>query len=483
MALLGRRIVVGFLVAGTMMGALGFEVVREINAAHAATIEVLHTRRTVTAIEAVSLAFGDAVIAARNRLLAPGPTRDAELLVAQQRLRLRLAVLRALNSQTRERRAQLFQFADRRWWAEVEAMSTFAPLSVSPAIQAVRRTAQEMNVAEMAGLERRVGEQEHLRRRALGLMGMLTLLVGAVLAAMVLILQREARRRQVLQQQLLVSEERFRQLFVEAPVGMLLIGPRRDILRANRTFCALLGTDEGRLARTPVDALLVADEVVPATDALDQLFHGTTAALQCRQHLVTRSGAVISADINGRLISGERTQGSYILAVVENSTERCLVEAERQAADERASAMFREVVARNRDVEAANLHKSRLVATVSHELRTPLNSILGFTHLLLEGQPLTAQQERFLGFIRQGGDDMLRILGDLLDFSKTEAGVLELGRRDFQVAGMVQDVLAALQPRSQAKRIKTVAAVPKTLRIFADPLRFKQILYNLSAMP
>jgi len=465
-----------------IVAALAFRVAIEFNAAHAATLEVLHTRRTVAAIEAVSLAFGDAVIAAQDRLLAPGPTRDAALLAAQQRLRLRLAVLRALNSgsRTHERSAQLVQFADHRWPTDLVAASTPArALHVSPTIQAFNRTSQAMKLAEMAALERRVGEQEDQRRRALGLMGLLTLLIAAVLAAVVLTLQRDTRRRQVMQQQLLASEERFRQIFVEAPVGMLLIGPRGDILRANRAFCSLLGTDEAALARTPMHELLVADEVVAATHALAELFRGTTAGLQRRQHLVTRSGAVISADINGRLISGDQAQGSYILAVVENSTERCLVEAERQAADERASAMFREVVARNRDVEAVNQHKSRLVATVSHELRTPLNSILGFTHLLLEGQSLTAQQERFLGFIRKGGDDMLRIIGDLLDFSKTEAGVLELGRCDCQVAGVVRDVLAALHPRSQAKRIVTFAAVPETLRIFADPLRFKQILYNL----
>jgi signal transduction histidine kinase/DNA-binding response OmpR family regulator len=135
----------------------------------------------------------------------------------------------------------------------------------------------------------------------------------------------------------------------------------------------------------------------------------------------------------------------------------------------------------NREVERATRLKSKFLASMSHELRTPLNAIVGFSDLLAEqtaGQ-LNDKQKRFVNHIRQGSSHLLQLINDILDLSKIEAGQLELHCEDFQVAETLPEVLSTIRPLAMAKNIKVEQELGTDLAVFADRVRFKQILYNL----
>ncbi len=141
----------------------------------------------------------------------------------------------------------------------------------------------------------------------------------------------------------------------------------------------------------------------------------------------------------------------------------------------------KELEQKNREVERATKLKSQFLASMSHELRTPLNAIIGFSDLLAEktAGPLTDKQGRFVGHVRDGAHHLLQLINDILDLSKIEAGQLELRRENFQIAEALPEVLSTIRPLAMAKNINVEQKGTTGLSVYADRVRFKQILYNL----
>ena len=131
--------------------------------------------------------------------------------------------------------------------------------------------------------------------------------------------------------------------------------------------------------------------------------------------------------------------------------------------------------------EAASEAKSRFLATVSHEIRTPLNGILGMTDLLAS-MKLDAEAQSYLAAIRTSGEALGTLIDEILDFSRIEAGRLELDCAPFELAPLIEGVVELVAPRAQGKGIEVAAHVAPDVpaRLVGDAARLRQILINLA---
>jgi signal transduction histidine kinase/DNA-binding response OmpR family regulator len=133
------------------------------------------------------------------------------------------------------------------------------------------------------------------------------------------------------------------------------------------------------------------------------------------------------------------------------------------------------------EAERASKFKDRFLSTMSHELRTPLNAVMGFSDLLADKRygELTERQQRYVSHINTGGRHLLKLINDILDLSKIEAGRMEISCEDLSVETIFGEVVSALRPLAEKKDQTLSPSVEPGLSVHADAMRFKQVLMNL----
>jgi signal transduction histidine kinase len=140
--------------------------------------------------------------------------------------------------------------------------------------------------------------------------------------------------------------------------------------------------------------------------------------------------------------------------------------------------------AENRRVREVNQLKSEFVSLVSHELRTPLTAVTGYIDLLLEGQGAqsAAKRQEILTIVKRNTERLVRLIDDLLDLSRMEAGKVELQITALDLIALIADVVGLLRPQIEAKGQRLTFDPTQTLPAVAgDAERIRQVLINLLA--
>jgi signal transduction histidine kinase/ActR/RegA family two-component response regulator len=139
-----------------------------------------------------------------------------------------------------------------------------------------------------------------------------------------------------------------------------------------------------------------------------------------------------------------------------------------------------ELDAARREAEQANRAKSEFLAVTSHEIRTPMNGVLGATELLI-GTPLSHEQQRYVRIAHRSATALLRLIDDVLDMSRIEAGKFTLTLSEVDLRALVDEAveLVAVSVRDKALDVSGEVSPRLAERVMADPLRLRQLIVNL----
>lgn len=133
------------------------------------------------------------------------------------------------------------------------------------------------------------------------------------------------------------------------------------------------------------------------------------------------------------------------------------------------------------EADAANRAKTHFLANMSHEIRTPLNSIMGFAELMQLGNMTESDFDKSLSTIRRNGHQLIKIIDEILDISKVEAGRLEVEQTQADLHSIISEVHALMEIQAKEKNLtlefSCIGKVPE--KIQTDPLRLRQILVNI----
>jgi PAS domain S-box-containing protein len=253
------------------------------------------------------------------------------------------------------------------------------------------------------------------------------------------------------------AEQRARSLFESQSDLIVMRDPDGRITFVNDTYCQMADRPAGSLIGSRF-AFEVLEQGDSAIDPNGTRIHD--------QRIATRLGPKWIAWREG-LLRPDAGQPAELQCVGRDVTDR--TETERALAEARDQA------------DTANHAKSRFLAMASHEIRTPLNGIIGMSSLLLD-TPLTPEQTTYVKAVKTSGDALQSLVDELLDYSKIEAGKIDLAQRPFALTSLIEDITELLAPRAQAKNLEIAAYVDDRLpaELVGDAARLRQVLLNLA---
>src|SRR3984957_5467854 len=253
------------------------------------------------------------------------------------------------------------------------------------------------------------------------------------------------------------AEERARSLFEQQGDLIVLRDAGGSITFANDAYCELAGRPREALIGTS-SAPPVLEQGLSAIETNGTRMHDQKIAGPLGPRWIAWREGLVRSDAG---------QPAEMQSVGRDVTDR--TETERALGEARDHA------------DAANRAKSRFLAMASHEIRTPLNGIIGMSGLLLE-TALTPEQVTYARAVKSSGDALLSLIEELLDYSKIEAGKIDLDHRPFALAALIEDITELLAPRAQAKQLEIAAYVDERLpaEVIGDAARLRQVLLNLA---
>jgi PAS domain S-box-containing protein len=259
------------------------------------------------------------------------------------------------------------------------------------------------------------------------------------------------------------SNERYRSLFAYNPHAAFSLAPDGAFTDANEVAQRLSGYVLAELKEIDFSHLISAEHVERTFTAFRGALERVPQRLEA--DMIHRDGHVIELSLTAVpvIVQGEVVG---VHGIAEDVTER--------------NEMRRELERTRLAAEEASAAKSLFLANMSHEVRTPLTSVLGATEMLAE-DTLAPGQHHLVGIIHRSGERLLRLVNDLLDFSRLEAGKLDVHLAPLRLRSLTEDVRAWALPMAHREELTFELSVDPALpdTVSGDAMRISQVITNL----
>jgi PAS domain S-box-containing protein len=258
----------------------------------------------------------------------------------------------------------------------------------------------------------------------------------------------------------------FHSFFIHSPVGMVLMDLEGKLLRSNAALETMLGYTGAELENQHLSMYIHPEDSLSFVENLAALQEGAVPFFETESRFHRKNGEVAWWRATLSLLRDQAGQSQFIYGLVKDISQWKKSEVSLQKAKELAEAMART--------------KSEFLANMSHEIRTPIHTITGMTELLLDTE-LDMEQAEYAEQVRFSADVLLSLVNDILDYSKIEAGKLNLEETDFDLYEMLENAVDLVILEAHKKNLEVILSVAPDLshRLRGDPARLRQIVINL----
>ncbi len=454
---------------------------------------VAHTREVIAELNATQSAADDWQTTVREYLLTGEssylrPYRDSFSLVLDHVDRLKALTADNASQQTRAfaLRSQLmalFNALDQTVNSRRERGFETARQDLLVGRGRLETTAMRTTISEMRAEEEQllgIREKKVQTSSRLSTIAFFTVVVFEILMLVLIYytIRKDITQRRRTEELLHESEERHRKLFNNNPHPTWVYDRETlQFLAVNDAAVRKYGYSKDEFLVRTIKDIRPAEDIPALLESVGHFTEGSEKVSDWRHRC--KDGSIIDVEITSYPLNFSGRPAEVIVAV--DISEKKRDEAEKAKFIDSLALANRQLELRNREVEQATKLKSKFLASMSHELRTPLNAIVGFSGLLADGTAgaLNDKQKRFVAHTKDGAHHLLQLINDILDLSKIEAGQLEIRCEDFQVRDALPEVLSTIRPLAMAKNIHVDHNLVAARSIYADRVRFKQILYNL----
>lgn len=263
------------------------------------------------------------------------------------------------------------------------------------------------------------------------------------------------------------ARARYFDLYDLAPVGYCTLSEKGLIMESNLTAATLLGVPRSTLTNQPIQHFIFKDDQDLYYTHCKRLFEDSESHT-CQLRLVNHDGTSFWVHLSETL--SQDADGTAVRRVVlSDITEQMQKKEELRIVKEEAET-----------ANAANAAKSQFLANMSHQIRTPMNGFMGSLQLM-EMTELSDEQQKYLRLSMTSSDLLLAVINDILDYSKIEAGMMELAETDLVISEVIQDAIDIFQPFATKKGLIIKSAIEEDVPdyLIGDPFKLRQVLGNL----
>lgn len=283
------------------------------------------------------------------------------------------------------------------------------------------------------------------------------------------IIEEDITARKQTENDLKVSELRFRTVFEQAAVGISHVSPDGHWLRVNKRLCDIVGYTSDELMGKTFQDITHPDDLNADLDLLRQVLADEIKTYTMEKRYYRKNGSMTWIELTVSLVRDEHGAPDYFISVIVDINDRKAAEMNLRAAKDVA--------------EKATKAKSEFLAAMSHDLRTPLNAIMGFCEMMSQeafGPVGHAKYREYLGDIHSSGELLVSLINDVLDLSKIEAGKYELNEKPVHVGTTINTCMRQLSSLAREYAVSLSARVPDHLPdLICDERALTQILNNL----